>query len=104
MKITPRKLSDNVLFALKNHPVVFLNGPRQAGKSTLVQQGMRRNFPAEYISFDNATQMAAAASSPESFLKQRKGALIIDEVQIVPEIFRALKLVVDDIRLKDKKH
>jgi predicted AAA+ superfamily ATPase len=37
MKTTPRKLTDNLLFALKNHPVVFLNGPRQAGKSTLVQ-------------------------------------------------------------------
>jgi predicted AAA+ superfamily ATPase len=104
MKTTPRKLTDNLLFALKNHPVVFLNGPRQAGKSTLVQHLNKKDFPAGYVSFDNATQMAAAASSPESFLKSRKGAMIIDEVQIVPEIFRALKLVVDEIRLKDKKH
>jgi predicted AAA+ superfamily ATPase len=104
MKTTPRKLTDNVLFALKNHPVVFLNGPRQAGKSTLVQHLNKKDFPAGYVSFDNATQMAAAASSPESFLKSRKGAMIIDEVQIVPEIFRALKLVVDEIRLKDKKN
>ena len=104
MKTTPRKLTDNLLFALKNHPVVFLNGPRQAGKSTLVQHLNKKDFPAGYVSFDNATQMAAAASSPESFLKSRKGAMIIDEVQIVPEIFRALKLVVDEIRLKDKEH
>jgi uncharacterized protein len=104
MKTTPRKLSENILFSLKNHPVVFLNGPRQAGKSTLVQALSRKNFPAEYVTFDNATQMAAAASSPESFLKARKGAVILDEVQIVPDIFRALKLVVDDIRLRDKKN
>lgn len=104
MKRTPRKLSDNVLFALKNHPVVFLNGPRQAGKSTLVQSFAAEDFSAEYVTFDNTTQMAAAASSPESFLKFHKGALILDEVQMVPDIFRALKLVVDDIRLKDKKH
>jgi uncharacterized protein len=104
VKPIPRQLTDHVLFALKNHPVVFLNGPRQAGKSTLVQHLNKKAFPASYVSFDNATQMAAAASSPESFLKSRKGAMIIDEVQIVPEIFRALKLVVDEIRLKDKKH
>lgn len=104
MKQTKRKLSDNLLFALKNHPVVFLNGPRQAGKSTLVQTLAAKDFPAQYITFDNATQMAAAASSPESFLKARQTAVIIDEVQMVPEIFRALKLVVDDIRLKDKEH
>jgi uncharacterized protein len=104
MQTTNRKLSDKILFALKNHPVVFLNGPRQAGKSTLVQHLNKKDFIGQYVSFDNTTQMAAAASSPESFLRNRKGAMIIDEVQIVPEIFRALKLVVDDIRLNDKKH
>lgn len=104
MKTTPRKLSNSVLSALKSHPVVFLNGPRQAGKSTLVHHLSKNEFPADYVSFDNATQIAAAASSPTSFLTQRKGAMIIDEVQIVPEIFRALKLVVDEIRLHDKQH
>jgi hypothetical protein len=104
MKQTPRKLADKVLLALKNNPVVFLNGPRQAGKSTLAQLLASKDFPAEYITFDNATQMAAASASPESFLKLRKGAVILDEVQMVPDIFRALKLVVDDLRLKDKSH
>ncbi len=42
--------------------------------------------------------MAAAANAPESYLRERKGALIIDEVQLVPEIFRALKVVVDELR------
>ncbi len=104
MKKTPRKLSSNLLFALKNNPVVFLNGARQAGKSTLVQALATKEFPADYITFDNATQMAAASSSPESFLRNRKTSVIIDEAQIVPDIFRSLKLVVDDIRIADKKH
>lgn len=99
-----RQLSAKVLFALQNHPVVFLNGPRQVGKSTLVQALSKGAFPAEYLTFDNPTQMAAASGSPESFLRARRGAMIIDEVQIVPDIFRALKLVVDDIRLKDKQN
>lgn len=102
MKKTPRKLAQNVLFALENNPVVFVNGARQAGKSTLVQRLAEHDFPAEYISFDNATQMAAAASSPHSFLATRKGAVILDEVQMVPELFRELKAVVDDMRLKAK--
>lgn len=102
MKQTPRKLTQNVLFALKNTPVVFVNGPRQAGKSTLVQTLARKDFPAEYISFDDVTQMAAAATSPHSFLTARKGPLIVDEVQMVPELFRELKIVVDDLRLREK--
>ena len=104
MKKIPRRLSQNILFALKNSPVVFVNGPRQAGKSTLVQGLAKRDFPAKYISFDNATQMAAAASSPHSFLVSHKGPVILDEVQMVPELFRELKIVVDDIRMNDKAH
>ena len=84
-------------------PVVFLNGPRQAGKSTLLQSIAQKDYPAEYVTFDSTTQMAAAASSPESYLRERKGALIIDEVQLVPEIFRALKVVVDELRLEHPK-
>lgn len=93
-----RKLSERLLFALKNNPVVFLNGPRQAGKSTLVQLLAKSGYRAEYVSFDNATQMSAASIAPESFLRQYKNSVIIDEVQMVPDLFRALKFVVDEMR------
>jgi len=98
-----RHARHRLLEALNVSPVVFLNGPRQAGKSTLVQSIAKKDYPAEYVTFDNTTQMAAAANSPESYLKERKGALIIDEVQLVPEIFRALKVVVDELRLDQPK-
>ena len=108
MKTLPRHITSYLLDALSVSPVVFLNGIRQSGKSTLVQNlratvGSEKN-PAAYISFDRPTQMAAAASDPENFLSSHKDALIIDEVQMVPELFRALKVVVDEIRLKDKLH
>ena len=41
--------------------------------------------------------MAAASVAPEAFLTKRDGALIVDEVQRVPELFRTLKVVVDFI-------
>ena len=95
-----RQIKNNLLEALTLSPVVFLNGPRQAGKSTLVQKIANDNFPAEYVTFDSVTQMAAAVNAPEHFLKERKDTLIIDEVQLVPDIFRALKIVVDELRQK----
>ena len=98
-----RHARHRLLEALNVSPVVFLNGPRQAGKSTLVQSIAQKDYPAEYVTFDSTTQMAAAANSPESYLKERKGALIIDEVQLVPEIFIALKVVVDELRLEQSK-
>lgn len=105
MNTIPRKITNNILDALKVSPVVFLNGPRQAGKSTLVQglsEEIGKGGPAEYVTFDRPTQMAAAAAAPESFLTAYQNGLIIDEVQLVPELFRALKVVVDELRLKEK--
>lgn len=106
MKTLPRHITNRLLQALNVSPVVFLNGARQSGKSTLVQnlreQIGHTDNPAAYVSFDRPTQMAAAASAPESFLSSYKDTLIIDEVQLVPELFRALKVVVDDLRLQDK--
>ena len=108
MKTLPRHITPNLLDALGVSPVVFLNGIRQSGKSTLVQNlrdtiGNEKN-PAAYVSFDRPTQMAAAASAPENFLSSYKDVLIIDEVQMVPELFRALKVVVDESRLTNKMH
>ena len=93
-----RQTKDRLLKALEVSPVVFLNGPRQAGKSTLVQAIAKNEYPAEYVTFDNTTQLVAAANAPQSYLRERKGSLFIDEVQLVPEIFRALKVVVDELR------
>lgn len=98
-------IKPRLLDALKASPVVFLNGARQSGKSTLVQEMISRvgskKHPATYISFDRPTQMAAAATSPKTFLTTYHNNLIIDEVQMVPELFRALKVVVDESRLRD---
>ena len=102
----PRLIQKPLLNALKVSPVVFLNGARQSGKSTLVQNHLaeigKGGLEAVYITFDNMTQAAAAASSPETFLSAYVNTLVLDEVQMVPEIFRALKLKVDDLRLKEK--
>jgi predicted AAA+ superfamily ATPase len=108
MKTLPRHITSRLLQALHVSPVVFLNGARQSGKSTLVQnlrdQIGSNNDTAAYVSFDRPTQMAAASSAPESFLSSYKNTLIIDEVQLVPELFRALKVVVDELRLQDREH
>lgn len=98
MKHINRHIKDKLLHALKISPVVFLNGSRQSGKSTLVQRLSKKDFPAQYVTFDSTSQISAAASSPEEYLRARDGSLIIDEVQLVPEIFRSLKVVVDEIR------
>ena len=102
MNIKNRSIRQDLLTRLSSSPVVFLNGPRQAGKSTLVQDIASKELQAEYVTFDSTIQMMAAVNSPETYLRERNQSLVIDEVQLVPEIFRALKVVVDELRHKSK--
>lgn len=90
-----RPLSTAVRTALADTPVVCLLGPRQAGKTTLA----RRFEPAYgYISLDEPATLAFAESDPAGFVAALPNPVILDEVQRVPELLRAIKLAVDQDR------
>src|SRR3989338_1259468 len=90
-----RHITARVLEALADTPVVLLNGPRQAGKSTLAQEVASHEHPARYLTLDDATTLAAARSDPEGFLAGFEGPIVIDEIQRAPELFLAIKAQVD---------
>jgi len=95
MDLFKRNLTNRLLEALSDTPVVLLHGARQTGKSTLVQDMARELHPATYLTFDNATTLRAAKRDPEGFLEAYDGPIILDEVQRVPEILVAIKALVD---------
>jgi predicted AAA+ superfamily ATPase len=108
MNYLNRHITKRLKNALKASPVVYLNGARQTGKSTLVKtmapQMGENNHAAEYLTFDRPTLMAAASAAPEAFLTSYDLPMIIDEVQLVPELFRALKVIVDEMRHSGKEN
>lgn len=76
----------------KTFPAVLVVGPRQCGKSTLLQH----NYPqARYVTFDDPFEVLKAQAGPLDYLTQFQGQVILDEIQYVPELFRALKIVID---------
>ena len=99
MKIIPRYLEKKVIDLLKFFPVVYVNGPRQAGKTTLACELISNKFKGRFITFDDAMERSIAIRNPQSFLREAGCPLIIDEVQMVPDLFRILKLIVDEKRL-----
>ena len=87
-----RPLHTRLTEALADTPVVALLGPRQCGKSTLAQLGSPgRN----YVSFDDETLLRTARDDPAGFVATLPDPVTLDEVQRVPELFRAIKLSVD---------
>jgi predicted AAA+ superfamily ATPase len=93
-----RHQASEVLAALRDTPVVFLQGARQTGKSTLVQALTEREYPARYITLDDATVLASARGDPQGFVSGLARPVIIDEVQRVPELALAIKASVDSKR------
>ena len=89
-----RKAYDALMRLSGQFPVVAITGPRQSGKTTLAKMA----FPEkQYVSLDDKNMREIAASNPGDFLKAFSNGAIIDEAQKVPEIFDAIKLVVDSL-------
>lgn len=87
-----------ILELIKSFPAVYLAGPRQSGKTTLTQHIAQTAHPATYLSFDDIQLRGSAQESPQAFLEKLKGPVILDEIQTAPELFRPLKIVIDQNR------
>jgi uncharacterized protein len=90
-----RNVTDHLLQALTDTPVVLLNGARQTGKSTLVQSPELVKRSREYLTFDDPGVLAAAKRDPNGFVAGLGVQVTLDEVQHVPELFPAIKVSVD---------
>ena len=97
-----RKLEPLIIDLLTEFRIVYLTGPRQAGKTTLVRS-VAKKMGLEYISFDNQTIMQSAKHDPIGFIEllgDKK--IILDEFQYIPELIPAIKQVSDNLPPNEK--
>lgn len=73
--------------------VLVVTGPRQVGKSTLLDYLMPKNM--SKVSLDDETLRTMAKEDPRQFIEMYKKPLFIDEVQYAPELFPYIKMEVD---------
>lgn len=90
----PRHGGELVKEALEDTRVVVVNGPRQAGKSTLAELVLKQRPDSVARFLDHPGTRAAATADPIAFL-DHEGLMLIDEVQRVPELWLAIKHLVD---------
>ena len=74
-------------------PVLLLTGPRQVGKSTLLERMAEPER--KRVSLDNPTIRLLAQTDPELFLQRYAPPVLIDEVQYAPQLFPYIKIIVD---------
>src|SRR5690606_714477 len=92
-----RSLEPSLIRALEKVPVVALLGPRQAGKTTLALEITRQGIgkKSSYLDLELDSDLSKLDDA-ETYLKRFENhLLIIDEMQLKPDLFRLLRGLVD---------
>jgi len=95
MRLLPRHVRPNLVEALAEARVACLLGPRQSGKSTLVQAVVADEHRARYVTLDDPATLAQAREDPTGFVAGTEH-MAIDEIQRAPDLMLAIKVVVDN--------
>jgi len=91
-----RFLTDIIGNRLRQMPAVALLGPRQCGKSTLAKHIISQLDNGLYLDLEKTSDLNKLRD-PEAFFTLNRGKLIcLDEIQRVPELFPALRSVIDE--------
>lgn len=98
-KYKTRTIEKSLNALINTCPVIMLTGPRQVGKTTLLNHLVATSKEKiNYISLDNLLIRSQAIEDPELFLRTYETPLIIDEFQYAPELLSYIKIKVDNAR------
>ncbi len=78
---------------LEQFPVVVMIGPRQAGKTTLARQ-LAEGETSHFFDLEDPRD-AARLASPMLALDSLTGLVVLDEIQTLPQLFPALRVLAD---------
>ena len=91
-----RTIAETILKISSAWPVLLLTGPRQIGKSSVLNMLKEKNR--KYISLDDISTRELALKDPRAFIQKYEPPVIIDEIQYAPNLFSFIKIWVDEHR------
>ena len=97
MKYISRTIEEKLISMIDKYQVIMITGPRQVGKSTLlnyISRKLDRNI--NKVTLDDLILRNQAQDDPELFLRTHETPLIIDEFQRAPELLSYIKMIVDN--------
>lgn len=104
MTYIKRAMENTVTEISKMFPVLLLTGPRQVGKTTLLQklaEEQRENgIERKYVTLDDPDVRYLAKRDPALFLQRYSPPVLIDEIQYAAELFPYIKMSVDRSKKK----
>jgi len=93
-----RAIEDTVVKTSTMFPVLLLTGPRQVGKTTLLQT--LAEAERKYVTLDDPDVRYLAKHDPALFMQRYTPPVLIDEIQYAPELLPYIKMYVDTSKQK----
>lgn len=104
MTYIKRAAEDTIARVSKMFPVLLVTGPRQVGKTTLLQQlseaQKAEGTDRKYVTLDDPDARYLAKHDPALFLQRYSPPVLIDEIQYATELLPYIKMSVDRSREK----
>ena len=94
MKYINRDMEKIFLEASNQFKAVLVTGPRQVGKTTMLEKLMK-GTDRKYVSLDDMVLRELAVNDPKGFIETYPPPAFIDEVQYAPGLFSYIKIQVD---------
>ena len=99
MAYIKRNMEECFLALNEQYPAILLTGPRQVGKTTMMQKLMtEEGCGRRYVSLDDLNERALAKADPAMFFQLHQPPVLIDEIQYAPELFTYIKIHVDEVQ------
>lgn len=95
MSYRNRAISDSVDYLLQHFPAVVVLGARQVGKSTLIRHLLPE---APFFDLERDSDFQRVNDDPGLLLQEINKPVIFDEAQLSPNLFRALRVAIDQQR------
>ncbi len=104
MTYIKRAAEDTILRLSEMFPVLLVTGPRQVGKTTLLQRladtQKSKGLERKYVTLDDPDVRYLANHDPALFLQRYSPPVLIDEIQYATELLPYIKMSVDSSRKK----
>lgn len=93
-----RNLRELIKEMLSEFRIVYVTGPRQAGKTTLVRD-IAEDLGMSYLSLDDQATLSAAGSDPHGLIRSLgEECVVLDEFQYAPGLIPAIKEASDNLK------
>ena len=90
----PRAAEATVKNISNTFPVLLVTGPRQVGKSTMLQK-LAEGSDRTVVTLDDLDVRLLAKTDPGLFMQRYRPPVIIDEIQYAPELLPYIKMEAD---------